>query len=196
MTKLVEKDATHIVEEDKLPRRRCIRTAKPQVITADTARQGPARKRRCCGFSSSPSSRVWVGMVGARTMLARQPRINATACAQLAPAAFRKEAPFVDATSRSRCLRDNAILRSRPQLALMQFIGNAACSKRSLARNILARLRFATRVRMKGAQAFCDATGPNLLFRDFQTFEHVADLLVERLVAFRRRPIGEYDVGV
>jgi hypothetical protein len=45
MTKLVEKDATHIVEEDDIvPPPMYDETAGPQVITADTARQAPLGK--------------------------------------------------------------------------------------------------------------------------------------------------------
>jgi hypothetical protein len=43
MTKLVEKDPLHIIEEDDVqpPPRAADATGKPQVLTADTARQGP-----------------------------------------------------------------------------------------------------------------------------------------------------------
>jgi hypothetical protein len=42
MTKLVEKDATHVVEEDNIaPPPHYNEEGPPQVITSDTARQGP-----------------------------------------------------------------------------------------------------------------------------------------------------------
>jgi hypothetical protein len=42
MTKLVEQDATHIVEEDNIRQPPLYREdGPPQVVTADTARQGP-----------------------------------------------------------------------------------------------------------------------------------------------------------
>ena len=45
MTKLVEKDETHIVEEDNIvPPPMYDETTGPQVITADTARQAPLGK--------------------------------------------------------------------------------------------------------------------------------------------------------
>jgi hypothetical protein len=42
MTKLVERDATHIVEEDNIRQPPLYsEDGPPQVVTADTARQGP-----------------------------------------------------------------------------------------------------------------------------------------------------------
>jgi hypothetical protein len=42
MTKLVEQDATHIVEEDNIQQPPLYHEGgPPQVVTADTARQGP-----------------------------------------------------------------------------------------------------------------------------------------------------------
>jgi hypothetical protein len=45
MTKLVDKDATHIVEEDNIvPPPMYKENGGPQIVTADTARQGPLGK--------------------------------------------------------------------------------------------------------------------------------------------------------
>ena len=45
MTKLVDKDSTHIVEEDNItPPPMYHGDGQPQVVTADTARQGPLGK--------------------------------------------------------------------------------------------------------------------------------------------------------
>jgi hypothetical protein len=42
MSKLVEEDATHLVEEDNIRQPPPYRgDGKPQIVTADTARQGP-----------------------------------------------------------------------------------------------------------------------------------------------------------
>ena len=41
MTKLVDKDSTHIVEEDNIVPPPMYEEGRPQVLTADTARQGP-----------------------------------------------------------------------------------------------------------------------------------------------------------
>ena len=41
MTKLVDKDATHVVEEDNIVPPPMYNENRPQVLTADTARQGP-----------------------------------------------------------------------------------------------------------------------------------------------------------
>ncbi len=41
MTKLVDKDSTRIVEEDNITPPPMYEEGKPQVVTADTARQGP-----------------------------------------------------------------------------------------------------------------------------------------------------------
>lgn len=41
MTKLVDKDATHIVEEDNITPPPAYTGDRPQVVTSDTARQGP-----------------------------------------------------------------------------------------------------------------------------------------------------------
>ena len=45
MTKLVDKDSTHIVEEDNItPPPMYEGDGQPQIVTADTARQGPLGK--------------------------------------------------------------------------------------------------------------------------------------------------------
>ena len=45
MTKLVQKDPTHLVEEDNIrPPPPYIEEGPPQVVTSDTARQGPLGK--------------------------------------------------------------------------------------------------------------------------------------------------------
>ncbi len=41
MTKLVDKDSTHIVEEDNITPPPMYEDGRPQVVTSDTARQGP-----------------------------------------------------------------------------------------------------------------------------------------------------------
>jgi hypothetical protein len=41
MTKLVDKDATHIVEEDNVTPPPMYEEGRPQIVTADTARNGP-----------------------------------------------------------------------------------------------------------------------------------------------------------
>ncbi len=45
MTRLVDKDSTHIVEEDDIiPPPMYLETEGPQIVTADTARQAPLGK--------------------------------------------------------------------------------------------------------------------------------------------------------
>jgi len=44
MTKLVDKDSTHIVEEDNITPPPMYEDGRPQVVTSDTARQGPLGK--------------------------------------------------------------------------------------------------------------------------------------------------------